>query len=336
MRCICPFSRWARLSSRLLRTSINCLGETKPIFTEIFNSNPLVFCTVAGLFGLLVGSFLNVVIYRIPAMMDREERDWHQAYNARNEQPDTTPEAAAEKPFNLLQPGSSCPKCGAPVKAHQNIPILSYLFLRGRCANCGVKIALRYPVIEGLTAAVSVLVAWHFGFSVACGGALILSWTLIALTCIDLDRLWLPDRITLPLLWFGLGFSLLTGADGSAVFADPRSSIIGALAGYLSLWSLYHGFKQVTGKQGMGYGDFKLLAALGAWLGWQMLLIIVLLSAVVGLVAALGMIQFRGHDRQKPIPFGPYLAVAGFIALLWGPELLTAWLGSGIQASPLQ
>jgi leader peptidase (prepilin peptidase)/N-methyltransferase len=295
-----------------------------------------VFDIVAGLFGLLVGSFLNVVIYRVPVMMDREEQDWLRAYAARNEQPQATPEATEEEPFNLIRPGSSCPKCGAPVKPHQNIPILSYLFLRGRCASCGVRIALRYPIIEGLAGIASVLVAWRFGFSVACAGALLLSWTLIALTVIDLDRQWLPDRITLPLLWVGLGFSLIAGADGGPVFTDPRSSIIGAMAGYLSLWSLYKGFKLVTGKEGMGYGDFKLLAALGAWLGWQMLLIIILLSAGVGLVAAVAMIVFRGHDRQVPIPFGPYLATAGFIALLWGPELLTAWLGGGIPAGPLR
>jgi len=295
-----------------------------------------VFDAVIGLLGLLVGSFLNVVIYRVPAMMDREERDWHQAYATRNEQTKKAPEPTEEEPFNLIQPGSSCPKCGAPVKPHQNIPILSYLFLRGRCANCGISIPLRYPIIEGLTCVVSVLVAWHFGYSVACAGALILSWTLIALTFIDLDRQWLPDRITLPLLWVGLGFSLIAAADGGPVFTDPRSSIIGAIAGYLSLWSLYKGFKLVTGKEGMGYGDFKLLAALGAWLGWQMLTIIILLSAGVGLVAAVGMIVFRGHDRQVPIPFGPYLATAGFIALLWGPELLTVWLGGGITTGPLR
>jgi len=276
------------------------------------------------------------VIYRVPVMMDREERDWHRTFTAQHEQPDATPEAVAEEPFNLIQPGSACPKCGAPVKAHQNIPILSYLLLRGRCASCGVDIPLRYPMIEGLTGIVSVLVAWHFGFSAACVGALILSWTLIALTVIDLDRQWLPDRITLPLLWIGLGFSLISGADGGYVFTDPRSSIIGAIAGYLSLWSVYKGFKLATGKEGMGYGDFKLLAALGAWLGWQMLLIIILLSACVGLVSAVAMIVFRGHDRQIPIPFGPYLAIAGFIALLWGPELLTAWLGGGMAAGPLR
>ena len=295
-----------------------------------------MFDIVVGIFGLLIGSFLNVVIYRVPEMMDREERDWHQAWATRDEQPAELPQPTPEEPFNLLQPGSACPKCSAPIKAWQNIPILSYLFLHGRCANCGVKIPLRYPIVEALTGLLSMLVAWRFGFTAACAGGLILTWTLIALTVIDLDRQWLPDRITLPLLWIGLGFSLLVDANGASVFTDPRSSIIGAMAGYLSLWSLYKAFKLVTGKEGMGYGDFKLLAALGAWLGWQMLLIIILLSAGVGLVAAFAMIVFRGHDRQVPIPFGPYLAIAGFIALLWGPELLTLWLGGGIPIEPLR
>jgi len=295
-----------------------------------------VFDIVIGMFGLLIGSFLNVVIYRVPVMMDREEQDWHQAYAARDEKPVTTPQVSVLEPFNLIQPGSACPQCGAPVKAYQNIPILSYLFLRGRCAGCDIRIPFRYPFIEGLTALVSVLVAWRFGYSAACAGGLILSWTLIALTVIDLDRQWLPDRITLPLLWIGLGFSLLVDASGNPVFTDPRSSIIGAMVGYLSLWSLYKAFKKITGKEGMGYGDFKLLAALGAWLGWQMLLIIILLSAGVGLIAAVAMIVLRGHDRQVPIPFGPYLAIAGFIALLWGPELLTLWLGGGIPIEPLR
>ena len=306
-----------------------------------------MYVTVIGLLGLLVGSFLNVVIYRVPVMMDREEHDWHQAYTTQDvqsrteitsagAQSRTEIESAGNKPFNLKQPGSSCPKCGASIKPHQNIPILSYLFLRGRCANCGVSIPFRYPAIEGLTCILSILVAWKFGFSVECAGALILTWTLLALTVIDLDRQWLPDRITLPLLWIGLGFSLLSAAVGGSVFTDPRSSIIGAMAGYLSLWSVYQGFKLITGKEGMGYGDFKLLAALGAWLGWQTLPIIILLSALVGLIAALAMIVFRGHDRQVPIPFGPYLATAGFIVLLWGPELLNVWLGGGIPAGTLR
>lgn len=336
-RCICRSSRWAPLFSSLLFGAAHAgSAETDPIFVEILNSNPIVFDIVAGLLGLLVGSFLNVVIYRVPVMMDREERDWHRTYTGQNEPPDLPPKSADEEPFNLIRPGSACPKCGAPIKAHQNIPILSYMLLRGRCKNCGVTIGIRYPMVEALTGIVSVLCAWRFGFSAQCAGALILAWTLIALTVIDLDRQWLPDRITLPLLWVGLGFSLLAATDGGPVFTDPRSAIIGAIAGYLMLWSLYHGFKLATGKEGMGYGDFKLLAALGAWLGWQMLPIIILFSAGVGLIAAVAMIVFRGHDRQVPIPFGPYLAIAGLIAMFWGPELLVIWLGAGAQTVPLR
>jgi len=278
--------------------------------------------------GLLIGSFLNVVIYRLPIMMDREERAWHRALTAQLDASAAAPETAPEPPFDLIRPRSACPQCGAPVRAHQNLPIFSYLLLRGRCAGCGAGIPIRYPVIEALTGIASALVAWRFGFSAACAGGLLLTWALIALTGIDLDRQLLPDRITLPLLWLGLCFSLLTGADGGVVFTDPRSAIIGGLAGYLSLWSVYQGFRLVTGKEGMGYGDFKLLAAIGAWLGWQLLPIVILLSAGVGLAAALLMVVFRGHDRRVPIPFGPYLAAAGFIALLWGPDLLSAWLGA--------
>lgn len=288
----------------------------------------MAFIVTAGVLGLLVGSFLNVVIYRLPIMMDREERAWHRALTTQLDAAGAMPEPAPESPFDLIRPGSACPQCGAPVRWHQNLPILSYLLLRGRCAGCGVSIPIRYPVVEALTGIASALVAWRFGFSMAGAGGLILTWSLIALTGIDLDRQLLPDRITLPLLWLGLGFSLLSGADGGVVFTDPRSAIIGGLAGYLSLWSVYQGFRLVTGKEGMGYGDFKLLAAIGAWLGWQLLPIVILLSAVVGLAAALIMVVFRGHNREVPIPFGPYLAVAGFIALLWGPALLAVWLGT--------
>ncbi|MDH3977043.1 MAG: A24 family peptidase [Gammaproteobacteria bacterium] len=286
---------------------------------------------VTGLLGLLVGSFLNVVIYRVPVMMDREEADWYEQCSAQKN--DAPHEESKKETFNLLKPGSACPACTAPIRAWENIPILSYLILSGKCANCGISISVRYPIIEAITGILSVVVAWKYGYSITCLGALLLCWTLIALTVIDLDRQLLPDRITLPLLWLGLLFSLITGPDGSPVFTDPKSAIIGAIAGYLSLWSIYQGFKLSTGKEGMGYGDFKLLAALGAWLGWQMLLLIIILSAGVGLVSAMGMIIFRGHDRQIPIPFGPYLAIAGFIAALWGTELLEAYLGiSGMNA----
>ena len=230
--------------------------------------------------------------------------------------------------FNLISPRSACPACGSAIKAYQNIPIISYLFLKGRCADCSARIPARYPLIEAMTGILSALIAWRFGYTLECTAALIMTWSLIALAVIDLDTQLLPDIITLPLLWLGLALSLFGNPDGSVVFTDPRSAIIGGIAGYLSLWSIYQGFKLVTGKEGMGYGDFKLLAALGAWLGWQSLLLIVLLSAVVGLIAALAMKFFRGHDNQIPIPFGPYLAVAGFIAMLWGPQILSAYLRS--------
>ncbi|MDH3509623.1 MAG: A24 family peptidase [Gammaproteobacteria bacterium] len=303
----------------------------------VFGSSPSVFITVVGILGLLIGSFLNVVIYRLPRMLQREWRqqcaDLLAADNAAG-QP-AIPVAKSEQAgdtFNLVTPRSACPACGTAIKAYQNVPIISYLLLKGRCANCAAKIPARYPVIEAMAGILSALIAWRFGYTLECAAALIMAWSLIALAVIDLDTQLLPDIITLPLLWLGLALSLFSNPEGSAIFTDPRSAIIGGIAGYLSLWSIYQGFKLVTGKEGMGYGDFKLLAALGTWLGWQMLLLIVLLSAVVGLVAALGMKIFRGHDSQIPIPFGPYLAAAGFIAMLWGPQILSAYLrGNGIQ-----
>jgi len=292
---------------------------------EILSSNSALFAGVAGLFGLLIGSFLNVVIYRLPIMLEREWRHaaWELLWGS-------DPTAGRTEPFNLMVPRSACPACGAQINALQNIPIVSWLALRGACAGCGTRIPVRYPIIELLTGILTAAVAWHFGFTLDCAGALLVTWSLIALAVIDFDTQLLPDMITLPLLWLGLAFSLIH--PDSVVFADPQSAIIGGLAGYLSLWSVYQGFKLATGKEGMGYGDFKLLAALGAWLGWQMLLLIVVLSAGIGLVAAVAMMVFRGHDRQIPIPFGPYLAAAGFVAMIWGRDLMDAYLGvSGLR-----
>lgn len=299
----------------------------------IFTSSLPLFTAAAGILGLLIGSFLNVVIYRLPRMLQREWRqqcDELLAADNEDEHP-VTPVATAvpsDATFNLVSPRSACPACGSAIKAYQNLPIISYLLLKGRCANCSAKIPARYPVVEATTAILSALLAWRFGYTLECAAALIMTWSLIALAVIDLDTQLLPDIITLPLLWLGLALSLFSNPDGSAIFTDPRSAIIGGLVGYLSLWSIYQGFKLVTGKEGMGYGDFKLLAALGTWLGWQMLLLIVLLAAVVGLIAAMGMKIFRGHDSQIPIPFGPYLAAAGLIAMLWGPQILSAYLRS--------
>jgi leader peptidase (prepilin peptidase)/N-methyltransferase len=302
----------------------------------VLSSSPTLLIVTAGILGLIMGSFLNVVIYRLPRMLQREWREQCEELMAQENQDKIPAKAKTEgdrvrETFNLISPGSTCPSCGQAIKAHQNIPVISYLLLRGRCASCSAKIPVRYPVIELATGVLSALVAWRFGYSLECLAGLLLTWSLVALAVIDLDTQLLPDVMTLPLLWLGLTISLLSHADGSMVFTDPRSAIIGGLAGYLSLWSIYQAFKLATGKEGMGYGDFKLLAALGAWFGWQLLLLIVLLSAVIGLIAAIGMRIFAGHEHQVPIPFGPYLAVAGFVAMLWGPQILSIYLrGSGL------
>jgi leader peptidase (prepilin peptidase)/N-methyltransferase len=287
---------------------------------ELLSSMPAVWLTVVGLLSLLIGSFLNVVILRLPVMMEREWRAQAAAVEGREEEP--------AEPFNLVVPRSRCPQCGAAVRAWQNIPILSYVLLRGRCAGCSAPIGLRYPVVEAFTALASLLVAWRFGVTPEAVAALVFTWTLIALAVIDIDHQLLPDSMTLPLLWLGLVLSLWhETAGGTVLFQTPREAIIGAAAGYLSLWSVYHLFRLVTGKEGMGYGDFKLLAALGAWLGWQMLPLIILLSAAVGAVVGIALMVFTRRGRDVPIPFGPYLAAAGWIALLYGREIIDAYLG---------
>ena len=276
-------------------------------------SNPLIFVLCAALLGLCVGSFLNVVIHRLPKMMERQWRA-ECAELAGQEAP------AAER-YNLIVPRSACPSCNRPITALENIPLLSWLVLRGKCAGCSTRISPRYPAVEALTAALSAYVAWHFGFGMAAAGALLFTWVMIALTFIDLDTFYLPDSITLPLLWLGLLLNL------SGTYTPLSGAVIGAAAGYLSLWGVYWIFKWATGKEGMGYGDFKLLAAIGAWLGWQMLPLTILLSSLVGAVIGVGLIVFAGRGRSVPIPFGPYLAIAGMIALLHGPALTRAWFG---------
>jgi leader peptidase (prepilin peptidase)/N-methyltransferase len=234
---------------------------------------------------------------------------------------------AATPAFNLVVPRSACPSCGAQIHGWHNIPVLSYLLLRGRCAACGTNISLRYPLVELFTGVLSAAVAWKFGLSWELLAALVFTWSLIALAAIDLDRQLLPDDLTLPLLWLGLVISLLDpGSPLRSIPVDPASSIIGAAAGYLSLWSVFHVFKLLTGKEGMGYGDFKLFAAFGAWFGWQMLLLIILLAAIAGAAVGIVLIVLRRHGRGVPIPFGPYLAGAGWIALMWGPELVDRYL----------
>lgn len=236
------------------------------------------------------------------------------------------PDPQQKPKYNLVVPRSACPKCGTMITAAQNIPVLSYLWLRGKCANCAARISVRYPLVEIGTAILSALVAWKFGFVWYTAAALLLTWMLIALTGIDIDHQLLPDNMTLPLVWLGLLLSLAGPIASIGLPVDTRSSVIGAAAGYLSLWSVYHAFRLLTGKEGMGYGDFKLFAALGAWLGWQMLLPIILLAAFTGAVLGILMIALRGRDRNIPIPFGPYLAAAGWIALMWGDELVTSYL----------
>ncbi|MBM4195962.1 MAG: prepilin peptidase [Gammaproteobacteria bacterium] len=278
---------------------------------------------IALLVGLCVGSFLNVVIWRLPLMLERQWR--RQAEETLN--PDA-PAPAASEPFNLARPRSACPACLKPIRPWHNLPVIGWLLLRGRCAECGARIPVRYPIVEAFTGAVTVLVVSHFGPTLECAGAVLLCWALIALAVIDFDHQILPDIITLPLMWTGLLFSALDNVRGGYVFttlADLQSSVFGAMAGYLSLWTVYQLYRLVTGKEGMGYGDLKLLAGLGAWLGWQMLPVVILLSACAGAVIGILMIVFLNRDRQIPIPFGPYLAAAGFVALMWGQPLIDSY-----------
>jgi leader peptidase (prepilin peptidase) / N-methyltransferase len=273
----------------------------------------LFLVSVAVLFGLLAGSFINVVIHRLPRMMERQWR-------AECAEIAGTPAPAAEAPYNLVVPRSACPHCSHRITALENIPIASYIALGGKCSACGKPISPRYPVVEALVGVLSGYIAWRYGLSTAMFGALLFAGAMVALTFIDLDTFFLPDNITLPLLWAGL---LLNTAG---VFTDLRSAIFGAVAGYLALWSVYWIFKLVTGKEGMGYGDFKLLAAIGAWLGWKMLPLVILLSSLVGAVVGICLIAFARHGRNVPIPFGPYLAAAGLIALFWGETLTRQYL----------
>lgn len=283
---------------------------------NLFQQSPLAFMSVAFLFGLCIGSFLNVVIHRLPKML---ERDWRAQCLEFLGQEDGA--AATAGRYNLVTPRSACPACGHKITPLENIPVLSWLALRGKCSACSAKIGIRYPIVELLTGVLTAYVAWRLGWSAQGLWAMVFLWVLVALTFIDADTQLLPDDLTLPLLWLGL----LVNAFGT--FVDLRSAVIGAAAGYLSLWSVYWGFKLLTGKEGMGFGDFKLLAALGAWLGWQMLPLIILLSAAVGAVVGLIGIVVAGREKGGKIPFGPYLAAAGFIALLWGRELNNWYLG---------
>lgn len=278
-----------------------------PLFTD-----PAFFTVTALVLGLAVGSFLNVVIHRLPKMM---ERDWReQCAELAGSEPAPRPR------YNLVVPRSACPACGHRIRAHENVPILSWLMLGGKCSACGTRIGARYPLVEALTGIAFAYTAWHFGPGPAALAALAFVGALIALSFIDFDTQYLPDSITLPLVWAGLLINM------GNVFTDLQSAVIGAVAGYLSLWSVYWAFKLVTGKEGMGYGDFKLLAAIGAWLGWKILPFVILASSAVGAVIGVGLIILAKRGREVPMPFGPYLAIAGLIALFWGSWLMNYYL----------
>ncbi|MGI9237120.1 MAG: prepilin peptidase [Woeseiaceae bacterium] len=289
---------------------------------DLFTQSAPAFIAVVFAFALIIGSFLNVVIYRLPIMMERE---WREQCEELSKEP-----PAQETPdgrFDLIVPRSRCPSCGHLIKAWQNIPVVSYLLLSGKCGHCNESISARYPLVEMLTAGLAALCAWHFGFGWEAIMAIVLTLALVPISMIDADTQLIPDSIVLPLLWIGLVMSLFHPMTGSAtLFIPPKDAIVGAVAGYLSLWTVYQLFKLVTGKEGMGYGDFKLLGALGAWLGWQKLPQIILMSAVVGAIVGISLMAFRKHERSVPIPFGPYLAAAGWITMLWGDTIKNTYL----------
>ncbi|UHQ54867.1 prepilin peptidase [Microbulbifer sp. YPW16] len=269
-------------------------------------------------FGAIIGSFLNVVIYRLPIMMEREyKRDFYSYFG---QEPRAGEKEQLEEPFNLVLPHSHCPNCDTEIKPWHNVPLVSYLALGGKCSNCATPISKRYPLVELATGILTAIVVWQLGFTWQALAGCVFTWALVALTGIDFDKQLLPDNITLPLLWAGL----LVNCWG--LFVPLQDAVVGAIAGYLALWSVYHIFKLLTGKEGMGAGDFKILAAIGAWFGWQMLPLVILLSAAVGAVAGLTWSAIAGRDKNLPIAFGPYLAGAGWIAMLWGEQLMGWYL----------
>ncbi|KFZ36186.1 methyltransferase [Shewanella mangrovi] len=300
-------------------------------FISLMGQYPIVFIALAFVFAAVIGSFINVVIFRLPVMMKRE---WQQecnqfleeyqpaAYQALEKQKLLKPLDQFPERFNLVVPNSTCPKCKAAIKPWHNLPIVGWLLLGGKCAACKQPISVRYPIFEFLNGALVAILAWHFGPTIEFALAAVLSFALIAMTGIDLDEMLLPDQLTLPFLWLGII------ANYFNTFTSLDNAIIGAIAGYLSLWSVFWLFKLLTGKEGMGYGDFKLMALFGAWLGWQMLPLIILLSSLVGAVIGISMIIFKGMGRNNPIPFGPYIALAGWIALVWGQDIVNWYLGT--------
>ena len=289
-------------------------------YIDLLQHNPVLYLSLIFIFGLLVGSFLNVIIYRLPVMLKRQWKTDCMSFLAQENEPVPGSTTSKDQPFNLIVPRSRCPHCGHLITALENVPVLSFLFLGGRCRECKTPISVRYPLIEILSASLAVLVAWKYGFSYQAAMGIVLSWALISLSFIDYDHQYLPDNITLPFLWLGLFLNL------NGVYVDLPSAVLGAILGYLLLWLVFQVFKLVTGKEGMGYGDFKLLAMLGAWLGWQALPAIILISTLVGSIIGVSLILFKQHNRNHPIPFGPYLAIAGWIVLLWGNEINNAYL----------
>lgn len=282
--------------------------------TQTISTYPLeLIFTLSLVLGLVVGSFLNVVIYRLPLQLQNSWR--HDAMDFLGQEPDTE-----NKKFSLVYPPSRCPSCEVLIKPWHNIPVISYLFLKGRCKNCSEPISLQYPAVELICGLLTVAVVYHFGFTIQAAWAMLFTWVLVALTGIDVNHQLLPDSLTLPLLWLGLLLNI------SSTFTPLVDAVIGAAAGYLVLWSVYWVFKLITGKEGMGHGDFKLLAALGAWLGWQQLPMIILLSSAVGALIGIASILFYGRERQAQIAFGPYLAIAGWIALVVGEKITSGYL----------
>ncbi len=296
-------------------------------FAALLTDSPALFAGCVFVLGLVIGSFLNVVIYRLPIMMERDWRVQAAEILSPNGETSAAPGEPPVTELSLSSPPSACPNCKAPIKARQNIPVVSWLLLRGRCAACKAKISIRYPLVELATGLLSAWVAWHFGFGEPAACGLVVTWALIALAAIDIDHQLLPDIITQPLLWAGLLAAVLVGSvAGSSIPVMTREAIIGAASGYMSLWLVYHGFRLLTGKEGMGEGDFKLLAALGAWLGWKMLPLIILLSALAGAILGILQIVLAGRDRAAPLPYGPYLAAAGWIAMMYGDALVDGYL----------
>ncbi|MEP0356708.1 A24 family peptidase [Paraglaciecola sp.] len=297
---------------------------------QLMADYPAVFISVVFVISLLVGSFLNVVIYRLPVMMEKGWKAEIDEYllsqnetNQANASQAVDANTSTPETFNLVKPDSTCPKCQHKIRAWENIPVISWLALGGKCSQCKSPIPIRYPLVELATGLLSALVAWHFGCGLAAVAAVVATWLLVAMTFIDLDTMLLPDQLTLPLLWMGLLLSINT------TFVTPADAIIGGAVGYLSLWSIYWAFKLLTGKEGMGYGDFKLLAAIGAWVGWQHLPVVILLSSLVGALVGISLLSLQGKDKSQPIPFGPYLAAAGWLTLIFGDGLVAqywAWM----------